>query len=404
MAQLNISIADTIQNSRRTLRIRHHGKLRHFRYFRLDVLKVSLTVERQAKWLFILATWLIITAHLSFAQAESPTNQNPIKGGKACLIYKSQGFHNDSQALLVEIKSYSGTDLAKTFITASGQTLSLYPRNSPCIIPYPISPNRDSQPVNELIDKAIKRFPQFSKKLLSIKTLWMQCQIESEKAKLTDTATHEKMMPEAAESSTRISQSAKIQITLQNGDKHDISVAGSGKDATFREFYCLDGTVYKDASVSSISDDSLGIRHDTGAARIPWEAIPENVGEIIGVDVPTLVAKKASRNEEKVKEKAKETQKQQKEFEEFANTPPPTDKDGTPIFVKRYLKELGLSVSVIVPDTIEIYQVDKLTRSGYSWSSLVDWGAQTVNGEHIRGRAIFTLEKDGKVTSFPLPR
>jgi len=34
------------QNFRRTLRIRHYGKLRHFRYFRLDVPEVSLTIRQ----------------------------------------------------------------------------------------------------------------------------------------------------------------------------------------------------------------------------------------------------------------------------------------------------------------------------------------------------------------------
>ena len=89
----------------------------------------------------------------------------------------------------------------------------------------------------------------------------------------------------------------KVEVTLAGGEKREITVTGTGRDTTFSEFYGPDGTAYKGASISAISDESLGLMHESGAVRIPWEEVPESIGKIIGVDISAKIAGK-----EKVKE------------------------------------------------------------------------------------------------------
>ena len=193
----------------------------------------------------------------------------------------------------------------------------------------------------------------------------------------------------------------KVEVTLAGGEKREITVTGTGRDTTFSEFYGPDGTAYKGASISAISDESLGLMHESGAVRIPWEEVPESIGKIIGVDISAKIAGK-----EKVKEDGvKAAQKKKEEFAAFASKPPETDEEGVPLYVKWKLKKLALSISTLDPDTITVYEAGKLLFSeNYTWQSLIDWGAKTTKGEGIRGRAIFVLERDGTVTTIPLPR
>jgi|GEM_PF-5111128 len=98
--------------------------------------------------------------------------QEPFYGGAGLVIYKSQGFHNDKQALMSEITRYSGTDLRITFVRNNGEAFTLHPRfNDPFIIHYPSSESYTSYQFISEINTAIKRFPQLSQKLNGIKKL-----------------------------------------------------------------------------------------------------------------------------------------------------------------------------------------------------------------------------------------
>jgi len=76
-------------------------------------------------------------------------------------------------------------------------------------------------------------------------------------------------------------QDTVIQLALTSGVRRTITVKGRGHDAVFSELYCLDGTVYKNVSVTSISDDTLGIMHEDGAGKIPWSALPKEIYGIV---------------------------------------------------------------------------------------------------------------------------
>jgi len=134
--------------------------------------------------------FLCASSDISWTQNEALSIQSPVKGGDATLIYKAQGFHIDSQALIVEISSYSGTQLAKTVITGKGQTLNLIPANCPIIIPHANSHmSENSQYVLQFIELAATRFPQYKERLEALKMDWQGIQSvaqEKEQSKVTN--------------------------------------------------------------------------------------------------------------------------------------------------------------------------------------------------------------------------
>jgi len=116
----------------------------------------------------------MLFAQVATAQMTGLAAQEPVRGGAACVIYKQQGFHTDSQAVIVEAKSYTGTPLAKTVVTAKGQQLELYPRNDSIILPYPNTLNCGmSESSLGMIAIALKRFPQHQTKLKALQSLWV---------------------------------------------------------------------------------------------------------------------------------------------------------------------------------------------------------------------------------------
>jgi len=121
---------------------------------------------------------------ISLGQSEPSRIQEPINGGCSFLIYKSLRFNNDSQPLIVEVESYVKTNDIITFITRSGDKLTIYHKNNPCIIPFPDSlSDIDSRKVKDLINDAIKRFPQYNKQLLEINKILFGSEISAKKTK-----------------------------------------------------------------------------------------------------------------------------------------------------------------------------------------------------------------------------
>lgn len=136
------------------------------------------------KFLPALSVILLMPTEISLGQSEPSRIQEPINGGCSFLIYKSLRFNNDSQPLIVEVESYVKTNDIITFITRSGDKLTIYHKNNPCIIPFPDSlSDIDSRKVKDLINDAIKRFPQYNKQLLEINKILFGSEISAKKTK-----------------------------------------------------------------------------------------------------------------------------------------------------------------------------------------------------------------------------
>ena len=107
--------------------------------------------------------------------------------------------------------------------------------------------------------------------------------------------------------SSTFGQATKIEVTLNNGVKHSITFTrAEGKSSAFDEFYCVDGTLYKGVSVTSISDDTLGILHEDGTGKIPWSEIPKEIYPILQYNPEEVTKRKEGKIEEANQLKAAE--------------------------------------------------------------------------------------------------
>ena len=279
------------------------------------------------KEIIILAVFLILTENLSFSQAVPSSIQEPIKGGRCLLIHKTQGFHNDSQAFLTEIKSYYGTDLAKTFATKNGQTLNLYPKNILYIVPYPSSENSDNTSgIIVYIDTAIKRFPQFSKQINLVKDLWKQ-HAEKEvllKRKAEVNAITQKEIEEGKNQAELLKQKANDEVNRQAEVARQKKLEESSAPTTSQtspDYYIIKRvSINIDSGIIGIKPGtkiSIKERMSNGTCKIAFEEYEAVVEESNISNDPDIVKTASIEYNNALIEKAQKIEKQKADIAEL---------------------------------------------------------------------------------------
>jgi len=168
--------------------------------------------------------------------------------GIGLVIYKTHGFHTDSQAVLTEITSYSSIPQIVTVVTEKGQKIEIKAGQSPVLILRPGKDCKDEDTMLGTIKTAIMRFPQYRDALLDVQTSWNTWQKEA---------------------------AAKENIKYSNKKAPPQTPAGRNIE--------INGTTYSNAKVRVVNPLTLSITYDGGVLSLPFENVPKELAAEFGM-------------------------------------------------------------------------------------------------------------------------
>ena len=190
------------------------------------------------------------------------------------VIYKKQGFHADSQAVLTGFASYSSIPQFVTIITEKGQKIEIKAGQSPVLILHPDNSRKDKEKVMGIIDAALKRFPQHRAELLDAQTAWNS-------------------LPEQPVA-TQATGSDNKPVGSQRPTGRSINV---------------NGTTYTNAVIRVVNPLTLSITYDGGVLSLPFENVPKE----LAVEFEMTQAKSKEYRNELARQQADKEARLQKE-------------------------------------------------------------------------------------------
>jgi hypothetical protein len=164
------------------------------------------------------------------------------------VIYKKQGFHTDSQAVLTRFSSYTSIPQLISIVTEKGQKIEIKAGQSPVLILLPDGKNEVKGKMIGVINSALKRFPQHRTALIEAQDAWNS-------------------IPELAEAK---------QVTVTHSEAN-ASPTPEGRSIE------VNGTKYTNVTIRVVNPLTLSIAYEGGVLSLPFENVPKELAAEFGM-------------------------------------------------------------------------------------------------------------------------
>ena len=186
----------------------------------------------------------ISAALFYFALSNLIADTGPVVG---YLFYRSQSWHKDSQASVVEVTEYQQFPTLMRVTTADGRKLEVLPGQSPLFVPSSENLDFAIADAERIVETAEVRYPQQKELLVQIQEAWRQ-----------------------ADAQKSLKLAAAKEVAQKQAKEKAVEAGGF-------TFITKKGQEYIGASITRIDDKGISVIFSSGIGTVPFEDLPDDL-------------------------------------------------------------------------------------------------------------------------------